>query len=309
MTGRRPGPAPSRRREGPPTLPGAQRVPSPAGNGASGEKGEGAMPSPRESRPLTRIDPTAPHGRSGGAPTTDDAAEAAATPAATDPAVLARLLAWMSPAFPVGAYSHSHGLEWAVADGTVNDAASLEAWLADIVRHGTGRSDAILFAHAWRAAAGGDHAALAAVAELAAALQPSKERHIEATAQGRAFLAAVAAAWPNDRLTALAATLARRPLAHAVAVAVAAAAHEVPLAPALSAALAAFAANLVSAGVRAIPIGHSDGQRTIAALAPIVAEVAAAAATASLDDLGGAALRADIASMKHETQYSRLFRS
>jgi len=268
------------------------------------------MPSPLESRPLTRIDPTAPHGRSGGAPTTDDAAEAAATPAATDPAVLARLLAWMSPAFPVGAYSHSHGLEWAVADGTVTSAASLEAWLTDILRHGGARADAILFAHAWRAAAAGDTAGLDAVADLAAAFQPSKERFLEATAQGRAFLTAVMAAWPDPRLAALARAFpADRPLSYPVAVAIAAAAHAVPLAAALTGMVSAFVANLVSAGVRTIPIGQTDGQRIVAALAPLVAETAAAATIAPLDDLGGAAFRADIASMQHETQYTRLFRS
>jgi urease accessory protein len=215
-------------------------------------------------------------------------------------------MAWLSPSFPVGAFSYSHGLEWAIADGTVNDAASLQAWLADIVRHGAGRNDAILLAHAYRAAAGRDDAALAAVAELAVAFLASKERHLEATAQGRAFLRAVAAAWPNDRLTALAAD---PPVAYPVAVAIAAAAHDIPLAAALPAALSAFVASLVSAGVRAIPIGQTDGQRIIAALASVVAEVAPVAESASLDDLGGAALRADIASMKHETQYTRLFRS
>ena len=148
-----------------------------------------------------------------------------------------------------------------------------------------------------------------AVAELATAFQPSKERHLEATAQGRAFLSAVAAAWPNDRVATLTEVFAARPIPYPVAVAACAAAHDVPLAPALTAMLTAFVANIVSAGVRAIPIGQTDGQRLIAALGPVVAEVAEAAMTASLDELGGATLRADIASMKHETQYTRLFRS
>ncbi|MEX0853153.1 MAG: urease accessory protein UreF [Bauldia sp.] len=220
------------------------------------------------------------------------------------------LLAWLSPSFPVGAFSYSHGLEWAIAEGTVHDAASLDAWTTGILVHGAGRSDAIIFAHAWRAAIGADESALSAIAELAAALPPSKERHIETTAQGRAFLSAVRDAWPNDRLEALAARLsADGPVAYPVAVALAAAAHDIPLTATLAAMLNAFAANLVSAGLRAIPLGQSDGQRVIAALSPIVAEVAATAATASLDDLGGAAYSADIASMKHETQYTRLFRS
>jgi urease accessory protein len=214
-------------------------------------------------------------------------------------------MAWLSPSFPVGAYTYSHGLEWAIEDGTVTNAASLESWLTAILQHGAGRTDAILFCHAYRA----DPNALRAVAELGAAFQPSKERHLEAVAQGRAFLSAASSAWPNPRLEAAIAALGDAPTPYSVAVAAAAAAHEIPLMPALIATLTAFAANVISAGVRAIPIGQSDGQRLIAALGPVVASVAHEAESASLDDLGGAALRADIASMKHETQYTRLFRS
>jgi urease accessory protein len=220
-------------------------------------------------------------------------------------AALQKLLAWLSPSFPVGAYTYSHGLEWAIEDGTVTNAETLTAWIADVLAHGGGRNDAILFAAAYRS----EGAALRAVAELGAAFQPSKERHLETTAQGRAFLTAVISAWPNARLAAAEATLAGADVPYPVAVGVAAAAHDVPLMPALTAMLSAFVANIVSAGVRAIPIGQSDGQRTIARLTPQVAATAAASLTLTLDDLGGAALRADIASMKHETQYTRLFRS
>ncbi len=234
------------------------------------------------------------------------------TPAgqAVSPAALQRLLAWLSPSFPVGAFSYSHGLEWAIEDGTVVTAADLVAWLGDVLRHGAGRNDAIVFVHAYAAAATGDDDGLRAVAELAAAFQPSKERRLESCAQGAAFLMAVTATWPNPRLAALSETLAAEPaVPYPIAVAVAAAAHDVPLAPALIACLNAFVANIVSAGVRAIPIGQTDGQRTIAALSPLIEEIAASSLHASLDDLGGASFRADIASMKHETQYTRLFRS
>jgi urease accessory protein len=224
---------------------------------------------------------------------------------ALSPAALQKILAWLSPSFPVGAYTYSHGLEWAIEDGTVVNAATLGLWLTAILRHGAGRTDAIVFCHAWRSE--GD--AVIAIAELATAFQPSKERHLEVTAQGRAFLSAVGAAWPNKRVAALTAAFASRPIPYPVAVAACASAHDVPLMAALTAMLTAFVANIVSAGVRAIPIGQTDGLRLIAALGPVVAEIAAAAMGASLDDLGGAALRADIASMKHETQYTRLFRS
>jgi urease accessory protein len=226
------------------------------------------------------------------------------------PGALQKLMTWLSPSFPVGAYTYSHGLEWAIEDGTVTDATGLQAWLGEILRNGAGRTDAIVFCHAWRAAGADECARLTEMADLGVAFQPSKERHLETTAQGRAFLSAVAATWPNQRLTALAAQFPTdRQIPYPVAVAMAAAVHEVPLAAALPAFLTAFIANIVSAGVRAIPIGQTDGQRIVAALAPVVTDVANAAATASLDDLGGATLRADIASMKHETQYTRLFRS
>jgi urease accessory protein len=229
---------------------------------------------------------------------------------AVSAASLQRLLAWLSPSFPVGGFSYSHGLEWAIEDGSVTTATDLAAWLGDVLRHGAGRNDAIVFAHAYAAASAGDVDTLRAVSELAVAFQPSKERRLEACAQGAAFLSAVGAAWPNPRLLAATDALKGEPaVTYAVAVAAAAAAHDIPLVPALVAYLNAFAANIVSAGVRAIPIGQTDGQRTIAALAPIIEDLAVAAPFASLDDLGGAAIRADIASMKHETQYTRLFRS
>ncbi len=231
-------------------------------------------------------------------------------PPALPPDALRKLLAWLSPAFPVGSYSYSHGLEWAIEDASVSDGATLTAWLTDILRHGTGRNDAILFREAWRAAEAGDAGRLSALAALGAAFQPSRERHLETTAQGRAFLAAVLAAWPNERLAALAAALpAEDALPYPVAVALAAAAHGIAAEPALAAMLHGFVANVVSAGVRAIPIGQTEGLRVVAALGAVIEAVMAETATASLDDLGGAALRADIASMRHETQYTRLFRS
>jgi len=204
-----------------------------------------------------------------------------------------KLAAWLSPAYPVGAYTYSHGLEWAIESGDVADRETLTAWVADCLEHGAGRTDAILLARA--------HADPAAeeVAELATALQPSRERLLEAQAQGTAFAATTAAVWGPDLA----------PAPYAVAVGRAAAAHGLPLAETAFLFLQAFAANLVSAGVRLIPLGQTDGQRTTAALMPVAQRVAAEAVTAPLDAIGGCAIRADIASMKHETQYTRLFRS
>jgi urease accessory protein len=224
------------------------------------------------------------------------------------PAALYRLMAWLSPAYPVGAFSYSSGIEWAVEAGDIRDAETLRGWLAVMLAEGGGVCDAVLFAHAHRAISAGDDEALRVVAELAAAFAPSKERHLETTAQGNAFLAATCAAWPCaalDRLT----QIWDGPVAYPVAVAVASAGHGIALEPALAAYLQAVAANWVSAGVRLVPLGQTDGLRVLAALEPVVAAAAQRALTTKLDDIGAAALRADLASARHETQYTRLFRS
>jgi urease accessory protein len=214
----------------------------------------------------------------------------------------------MSPAYPVGAFSYSSGLEWAVEAGDVRDAATLTKWLATMIGHGGVFCDAAIFCHAHRAAADGDDAGLAAAAELAAALAGSRERLLETTAQGRAFLQITQAAWATPMLERLTAGW-EGPLAYPVAVAAACAGHGIALGPALHAFLHSVVSNLVSAGIRLVPLGQTDGQRVLAELeAPIALTAESALATAP-DDIGVAALRADIASMRHETQYTRLFRS
>jgi len=221
---------------------------------------------------------------------------------------LYRLMAWLSPAFPVGAFSYSSGIEWAVETADIKDAATLKRWLSIVIGEGGGFCDAVFFVHAHRAVEVNDDTALREVAELAAAFAPSKERHLETTAQGRAFVEATRAAWPCAALDRLAAVW-DGPVAYPVAVGVAAAGHGVAREPALGAYLHAVVANLISAGVRLIPLGQTDGQRLLAAFEPIVAATAARAAATPLDQAGGAAFRADLASMHHETQYTRLFRS
>lgn len=225
-----------------------------------------------------------------------------------DDAALYRLMTWLSPGFPVGAYAYSHGLEWAVEDGGVRDRDTLEHWLEDIFQHGGGRSDAILFQHAWTAANAGDRDRFAEINDLAIALAPSRERRVETVDQGRAFLIAIAPTWPWDGAIDIAAHQGAD-IAYPIAVAMAAAGHKVPVRPALHAYLHAVAANLVSAGVRLIPLGQTEGQQLLAHLEPTVHALASEALSADLDGLGGAAFLADIASMRHETQYTRLFRS
>jgi urease accessory protein len=228
-------------------------------------------------------------------------------PAISAPA-LYRLMTWLSPSYPVGAFSYSSGIEWAVACGNFANAETLRDWLAVMLADGSGFCDAVMFAHAHRAVRAESTAALRATAELAAAFAPSRERSLETTAQGRAFVEATRAAWPCpalDRLT----EIWDGALAYPVAVGVATAGHDIPLEQALAAYLHAVLANWVSAGVRLIPLGQTDGQRILAALEPVAAATAERALAAELNDIGSAAFRADIASARHETQYTRLFRS
>jgi urease accessory protein len=225
-----------------------------------------------------------------------------------DGAGLYRLMAWLSPSYPVGAFSYSSGLEWAVEAGDITNAATLRDWLAAMFTHGGIACDAVFFVHAHRGAAEGNDSALRDVAELAAAFTPSKERHLETTAQGRAFVDTTQAAWPCAALERLLGIW-DGPIAYPVAVAVAAAGHCIALEPALSAYLHAVAANLVSAGLRIIPLGQTDGQHVVAALELAVTAAVTQARATDLDEIGSATFRADLASMHHETQYTRLFRS
>ena len=225
-----------------------------------------------------------------------------------DSAALARLMSWLSPSYPVGAYSYSHGIEWAVEAGDITSRAGLEDWIGVLLNSGSGRNDAILFAHAYRAVGAKDGPGLAEVAELAGAFAACSERQLETTAQGMAFLEVTSAAWPCSPIDMLN-TASDGPVAYPVAVAVAAAGHDIDIEPALIAYLHGFAANLVSAGVRLVPLGQTDGQRAIAALTPVIEQVATAGLQSELSDLGSSAVRADLASMFHETQQTRLFRS
>jgi urease accessory protein len=221
---------------------------------------------------------------------------------------LYRLMIWLSPAYPIGAFSYSSGIEWAVEAGDIKNAESLRHWIETMLTEGPGINDSILFVQAHRAVTHGDDAAVVEIAELAAAFAPTRERHLETTTLGRAFIEVTRAAWPCFGLTRLQ-ELWVGPLAYPIAVAAACAGHRIPLMPASHAFVTALATNWISAGVRLIPLGHTDSQRILKALEPAVATTVRRAVAARLDDLGSATFRADLASMLHETQYTRLFRS
>lgn len=221
---------------------------------------------------------------------------------------LYRLMSWLSPSYPVGAFSYSHGIEWVVETGRVSDADTLRAWVEDIVFQGGGWNDAVFFAHAWKAAHEESDEALGRVAELAVAFASSRERKLETCAQGDAFVSVTERAWPCEALARLRCAW-DGPIAYPVAVAVTAAGHGIPMAPALTATLHAYASNLVSAGVRLIPLGQTDAQRIVAGLMDTIEDVVRRAPSVALDDVGGVSVSSDVAAMRHETQYTRLFRT
>ena len=227
------------------------------------------------------------------------------------PLALLRLQSWLSPAFPTGSYSYSHGLEWAIQAGHIYDRASLVDWLQPDLCYGSGRNEAIFFNEAWQCAVDGDRAKLFGIAELAGAFRSTSEFALESSQQAAACLATLRQVWPDRVLDWLSEILRERHVQPALAVVlgVRAARQGITVSHALPAFLQSYVANLVAAGVRLIPLGQTDGQLAIAELEEAVLATSAQAKKATIDDLGSAAFMLDLSSMAHETQYTRLFRS
>jgi urease accessory protein len=222
----------------------------------------------------------------------------------------ALLQTWFSPAFPIGSFAYSQGLESAADAGLVRDEATLGDWIADLLRLGSISNDLILAACAWKSAAARAWPELNASAELAAALQPSAERRFEAVTQGSSFLDAISAAWPCEALSEALDRLAKdAPIPYAAAAGLAAAAHGLRLGPTLEAFALAFVSSQASAAIRLGLIGQTAAQRIMAALLPAAAQAVSRAAAATLDDIGSACFSADLSTLEHETQYTRLFRT
>lgn len=203
-----------------------------------------------------------------------------------------RAVQYLSPAFPIGGFAYSQGLEMAISAGLVNDSASLQDWIGSQIQHGSGRADAILIAHAQK----GDCDDLA---QLAYALAPSMERDLEMREMGRAFGAQISALTGAEFPT----------LPLPVAIGHATQGLNLPTADILALFLQGFAAQMVSVGVRFIPLGQSAGQAVLAALAPVILAVADAASRAEIGEISSSAIGADMASMAHETQEVRIYRT
>jgi urease accessory protein len=204
------------------------------------------------------------------------------------------LLNWMSPAFPIGAFAYSHGLEWAIDDEQVKSAQDVEDWIRDVITHGSGWNDAVLFANVWNHDAD-------ELNELALALCSSQERYLETTQLGAAFRIAADVFAPQK--------YGGGDVAYPISAALACRVMGIDRAHALLAFLQGFSNALISVAVRLVPIGQTAGLHVIRNLVPVIAETAQRAAMASLDQLGSNTLLSDIAAMKHETQTSRIFRT
>ncbi len=218
------------------------------------------------------------------------------------------LMSWMSPSYPVGAYTYSHGIEYAVEAGLITGLDDLVPWIRDILAFGSGLSDCILLKAGYEAASAKDGPLLKEIAELGLAFCPTEELETETTQQGRAFLQVITNVAPIAGRDLLKENW-QGPVIYPVAVALAAQDKRIPLDASLTAYLHGFVSNLVSASVRIIPLGQTDGQRAIAALAPEVTDTVTKALASELEDLGSATIMVDWCSAQHETQYTRLFRS
>jgi urease accessory protein len=218
-----------------------------------------------------------------------------------DGVALQRLLTWLSPAFPVGGFAWSQGLETAIADGRIADAEALRAWLDGLLAHGGLRTDAIVLAQAHRAH--DEAAALRELADLLLALTASSERTLETALTGSNF-ARAARAWPSDVFARL-----PEPCPYPVAVGAIAGAQQIGLEETLLGYLTTAIQASVSVAVRLVPLGQTAGLQVQAALEPATAVLAGTAASAGLDAIGGIAYAADIAQMRHETLGTRIFRS
>ncbi len=214
----------------------------------------------------------------------------------TEPQQLLQLLAFMSPAFPVGSFAYSHGLEWAIDDAMVKSGDDVRAWIKALLIHGSGWNDAVLLSASYDAS---DEVRIE-IDELALALAASRERALETSDLGQSFAKAVATLSASETMNFQ---------TYPVAVAAACQRTCIDKRAGLLAYLQAFTNNLIAVAVRLIPLGQTKGLEIMRDLMPVIATTVDRALQASLDDLGSSTLLSDISAMRHETQYSRVFRS
>ncbi|MEL6586845.1 MAG: urease accessory UreF family protein [Pseudomonadota bacterium] len=201
---------------------------------------------------------------------------------------LLRLTQWLSPAFPISGFAYSHGLEAAMAQGRVTDAASTKAWVSTVLTMGAGALDAWVIRTVM---AGQDPAEMA---DLLQARAGSAERWEETRAQGAAFVATTNAMGATP--------LGEMPLPVAVALR----ARDMDPTAVIALYLHGFASSIVSAATRFLPLGQAEAQTILQALHPIITDLSQ---STSKTPPGSAALLAELDAMAHETQTARLFRT
>ena len=222
---------------------------------------------------------------------------------------LTTLMAWFSPGFPVGGFAYSHGLETAIESGIVDDKSSLMEWLKGALFFGSPNNDALILKEIYEATIKRDCASLKDLSNLALTLNVASELTDESIVQGNAFWRVIRSAWPHNDFSSLQKYLPKNKIVYPVAVAIAAAKHDIPILESSLAYLQAFVMNGVSAGIRLGLIGQTDGQIIIKELQSSIFQSANRSIVSSIDQLGTATLMIDLMSIKHETQTTRLFRS
>lgn len=208
------------------------------------------------------------------------------------------LSALFSPSFPIGAFSYSHGLEAAIAASLVVDTKTAEKWIKTCLVSGSGRNDAIIFAHAWRA----EPDKREELNEIAFALCASAERDQEMRELGASFRD-IATRVYRVSVTDM------QSMAYPVMAGVATRQLHCELLLSLVFFLQSFANNLISVAVRAVPLGQSEGQGILYRLIPWIEQLANETINASLDQIGGHAFLADHMAIKHETMETRIYRT
>ena len=222
---------------------------------------------------------------------------------------LTTLMAWFSPGFPVGGFAYSHGLETAIENGIVDDKSSLTEWLKGALFFGSPNNDALILKEIYEATIKRDCASLKDLSNLALTLNVASELTDESIVQGNAFWRVIRSAWPHNDFSSLQKYLPKNKIVYPVAVAIAAAKHDIPILESSLAYLQAFVMNGVSAGIRLGLIGQTDGQIIIKELQSSIFQSANRSIVSSIEQLGTATLMIDLMSIKHETQTTRLFRS
>ncbi|WP_008308717.1 urease accessory protein UreF [Leptolyngbya sp. PCC 6406] len=226
----------------------------------------------------------------------------------TSAAALLRLLQLASPALPVGAYSYSEGVETLIHQGRITSGENLAHWLIQELEMGAIRLEAAVMGRAMVAWQESDLAALERWNHWLSAVRETEELRQQSWQMGRSLLRLLRDLEPGS-LNPLPDTFSTQPCNFAIAFGIAAALWQLPIEETILIYLQSWAANLISAGVRLVPLGQTEGQRLLGHLADPLSRAAERIPTLLDHDLTTCSWGLTLASMTHETQYSRLFRS